>query len=112
MAVIPAVITNGTGGLITITWSGMVNSDTGAPINLSDYADRTVTITGTFDGIVTLDGSNDGATYMTQLDAGGTAISKVAAFIGVVGTNPAWTRPAVAAGSSASIKVIIHARRG
>ncbi len=45
---------------VTVTWSGLLNNDTGAPVYLARYPDKTMQNTGTFGsgGKVTMQGSN------------------------------------------------------
>ncbi len=108
MAVQPVSKVNGTGDSVIMTWV-LTSGDTGEPVKMSDYSDRTVTMTGTFGAAVTLDGSNDGVTWMTQSNIADTDISKTANGIEVIGTNPVFTRPA--AGAVTSVTVIINAMR-
>ena len=108
MAVQPVTKQNGTGDSVILTWT-LGSGDTGEPVALSDYSDRTVSMTGTFGAAVTLDGSNDKLTWWTQKDASGSAISETSADGNLVGTNPVWTRPA--AGAVTSVTVIINAVR-
>lgn len=109
MAVVNYTKENGTGDSVIITWV-LASGDTGAPVGLSDYTDRTVTMTGTFGAAVTLDGSNDKLTWMTQANSADTDISKTANAMEAIVTNPVWTRPA--AGGITSVTVIINAVRG
>src|SRR3990167_10220983 len=111
MAVISVTKENGTGDSVIFTWSGMANGDTGEPVSFSDYTDRTISITGTFDGAVTLQGSNDKSTWVSQKDSAGTVISDTSNDGNLIGTNYDWTRPSVAAGTTANNKVMINAVR-
>lgn len=110
MAVQPVTKTNGTGDSVIFTWV-LGSGDTGEPVSLSDYSDRTVTMTGNFNSAaVALQGSNDKLTWMTQKDASDNTISKSSDDIELVGTNPTWTRPS--ASTVTSVTVIINAVRG
>jgi hypothetical protein len=61
-----------------IKWLAMANGDTGAAIELGNWADRSIQITGTFGagGSVSLQGSNDGGTtWVTLTDQAGSALT-------------------------------------
>jgi hypothetical protein len=98
-----------------ITWPGLTNGDTGRPLELPEYGDRTVSFEGTFgvDGSVTLEGSDDGRSYHPLTDPRGHAITKTAAATEGVTETPRYTRPHVTAGDrSTVIHCRIVARRG
>jgi len=59
--------------LLLVTWSGLLNGDTGTPLEEPDFGDRTVQIGGTFGagGSVTLQGSNDGTNWVAVTDPKG-----------------------------------------
>lgn len=97
-----------------ITWTGLDLDDSGAPVELVDYADRTATITGTFGsgGSVTLQGSNDGTNWLSLTDPQGNAITKTAAAMEVLLETPRYIRPLVTAGDgTTSLTVKILCRR-
>ena len=97
-----------------VTWTALLNGDTGAPVELPDYADQTVTFQETFSvgGSVTLQGSNDGVTYYSLHDPQGGALTATAGGVEVVIETPRFIRPSVTAGDgSTSIEVNIFARR-
>jgi len=83
-----------------IGWSGLLNGDTGAAVELIDYADKTVTITGTFGsgGSITLQGSNNGTNWFPLNDPSSTAITKTSAGMEAVLEGPRYIRPIVTAG--------------
>ena len=97
----PTVVAQATGvpGVL-VTWSALDSDDSGAPVTLIDYPDRTVVISGTFGagGSCTLQGSNDASTYHTLTDPQGNAITKTAAGMEAVTEAPVWIRPKVTAG--------------
>lgn len=100
---------------LTLTWSGLLNSDEGAPAVIPDWADRTVQFTGTFGagGTIKLQGSNDNVNYFDLTDPQGNAISKTGAALEVVEEGPLYIKPLVSAGDgSTSLTCIIFARRG
>ncbi len=59
MAIIPFTLTNFTSGMGTITWTDITDGDTGAPMRLSNLADKTVQAINISDGLVGIEGSND-----------------------------------------------------
>jgi hypothetical protein len=62
---------------MSIDWTGLVVNDTGSPFTLSQFADRSVQVSGTFGagGLVVIEGSNDGTNYVTLNDPQGNPIS-------------------------------------
>lgn len=97
-----------------IGWSGLLNGDTGAWVEVVDYADRTATITGTFGtgGSVTLQGSNDGTNAFALTDPQANAITKTAAAMELIVEAPRYIRPTVTAGDgSTNLAVQILCRR-
>lgn len=100
---------------VLITWTGLLNGDTGAPYEGADFADRTMQIAGTFGvgGSMTLEGSNDNANFVALTDPQGNAITKTAAGLEVIEENPRYIRPNVTAGDgTTSLTVTVWARRG
>lgn len=81
-------------------WSGLDSDDSGAPAQLADYPDKTVTITGTFGagGTIKIQGSNNGTDWFTVTDAQGNAIEKTAASMELITENPLYIRPLVTGG--------------
>lgn len=96
-----------------ITWAGMVNGDAGAPAEMSESADRSIQVTGTFDtSTIVWEGSNDGVTYATLNDPQGNLISKTAAAIEQVVEVCRYMRPRVSAGgASTALTAILLVRR-
>lgn len=83
-----------------IGWTGLLNGDTGAAVEMVDFADKTVTFTGTFGagGTIKLQGSNDNSNWFDMTDGQGNAISKTAAGMELVAEGPRYIRPSVTAG--------------
>jgi hypothetical protein len=87
-----------------VLWTPLANLDTGDPLELSDRADRSIQIKGTFGaaGNVLLEGSNDPvgstATYAPLSDPQGVALNFTAAGIKAVAEACRWIRPRVTAG--------------
>ena len=102
------------GGDVSVTvWSGMAAGDTGQPIVLAQFADRTVQVEDTFEGCtVTLQGSNDGTNWHTLMDPQGNALSFTAPGLEAVLELPFYVRPSVAGTpGSGSIVVTLVGRR-
>lgn len=96
-----------------VTWSGLLNGDTGAPVNLSDFPDRTIHILGTFGagGSVNFVGSNNNNDWIVLTDPQGNAITKTAAAMEFVTETPLFVRPHVTAGDgTTNLTVIMFAR--
>lgn len=97
---------------LSVYWSPLTQADTdGAAWQAYDYPDKTVAITGTFDGAtVTLQGSLDGSNWFSLTDPQGNAIAKTAAAMEAVSENPYFIRPLVtSAGASTAITVAMLA---
>lgn len=120
MAVITPTVVALDGGTKLVTWATLLNTDTGAPVYLPDFGDRSVQLSGTLGvgGAVTMQGSNDAptaapATYGGVTDPGLTAI--VLSAVGAIETvlDPVvWIRPNVTAGDgTTSLTVKMFCRR-
>ena len=99
----------------TYQWTGLLNGDTGAPLEIADYADRSVQIGGTLGtgGSVTIEGSNDGSVYVALVDPQGNALTFTAlAKIEQVLEVTRYIRPNVTAGDgSTNFTVTLFGRR-
>lgn len=96
------------------TWAIMANGDAGSPINFTQWADRSVQVTGTFgaSGNLRWEGSNDGTNYAPLTDPQGNALDFTAAKIEQVEEITFWARPRVTAGDgTTSVTVTLCARR-
>ena len=83
-----------------VQWTGLLNTDDGAPVEMPGSADRSIQFTGTFGvgGTVAFEGSNDGVNYASLTDPQGNAISKTASGIEAVAEVTRFVRPRVTAG--------------
>lgn len=98
-----------------IEWVGLLNGDVGAPVEMPDYGDLTVTMEGTFGsgGSVSLKGSNDLSNYIVLTDPQGNPITKTAGGLESVTETPRAFRPEVTAGDGATnLQCRVLARRG
>lgn len=116
MATRNPTVVQGPGPSVVITWTGLLNGDTGAPVNYPEYPDRSIQFLGTFGagGSIQLEGTNDvtPANYQLMADPQGTDIVKTAADLETVLDVAALMRPNVTAGDGAtSLTAIMFARR-
>lgn len=105
---------DGDNSVVRITWANMANGDDGAPVRLSQYADRSVQVVGTFGagGSARWEGSNDEANYATLTDPQGNALDFTAAKVEAVTEITVLARPRVTAGDgTTSLTVIALLRR-
>jgi hypothetical protein len=118
MAERAAVVKDRIGNFVVVEWSGLLNGDTGAPVDWSEYADRSVQLSGTLGvgGNCRIEGSNDpdtATTYATLNDAGGTALDMAALKIEQVLESTRWIRPNITAGDGSTALVVrMFARKG
>lgn len=97
------------------TSAAMANGDTTTPLQITDFADKTVQFDGTFGagGSVSLEGSNDGTNWFVIKDPSSTAITKTAAGISAVLEHPLQVRGHATAGDGTTAIVMrLMARRG
>ncbi len=107
---------------VTVQWTGLLNGDTGEPVIVARYPDKTVQVTGAFGsgGDIDLQGSNVASPSTDDSDWGqlgdqtGTVISMGDRLPLVVAESPLWIRPKVAAGDGDTLLVctIICTARG
>lgn len=92
---------------LTYTWAGLLNSDTGNPVQILDWADYSVQFDGTFGvgGTIIFQGSNDGTNWHTLTDPQGNAVSKTVAAIEQVEEAVRYVRPNVTAGDGTTALV-------
>jgi hypothetical protein len=114
MATINASITRvGNNGLV-LQWTPVTENDTmaTAAIDIGDYADRSIQVSGTIGGTtITVQGSNDASAFSALRNVLGSAISITAADLVSVLEACRYIKPVRAGGASASITVTIFARR-
>jgi hypothetical protein len=97
------------------TWTLTSADPTGLPIELPEWLDRTMQMSGTW-GTATgaVQGSNDNATYFALNNAAGatTLGSKVADFLATVIEGPRYMRPNLTTpGAGATITAVLTVRR-
>ncbi len=97
--------------IVTIRWSGLLNTDYGEPVRVARYPDKTVQIHGTFGttAVVALEGSNLDAPTDAATDWGdcgdqtGTVLSIGDLEPVVIAESPLWIRPIVSAGDGTTV---------
>jgi len=101
--------------VMRIVWADLAQNDDGAKVKMSEYADRSVQVFGTFGagGTVRIEGSNDGGTTWAVLsDPQGNALDVTTAKIEAVTEIVQMLRPRVTAGDgTTSLTVALIARR-
>jgi len=105
---------NDLGSVVAILWSGLANGDSGEPVSLAEFSDRSVQIQGTLGsgGTVVIEGSNDGVSYHTLHDIFGSSISVTALGLMGIAEISKWIRARVTAGDGTTdIDVTVIARR-
>jgi hypothetical protein len=96
-----------------IQWSNMANGDVGNSLPLSQYADRSVQVSGTFGsgGTVAIQGSNNGNDFVTLTDPLGNPLSFTSSGIEAITEMVAYIRPSVIAGDvNTSLQISLAAR--
>jgi hypothetical protein len=114
MATRTASFDNSTVQAMVVTWSGLLNGDDGSSVELPDWADRCVQVTGTFGtgGNMRFQGSIDGTNWAPLTDPQGNAMNLTAAGIEQVTEITRYVRPLITAGDGTTTLVVsMYARR-
>ena len=106
-------VSSGDGSVESIRYATIAETDTDpAPIELTEFADRSVQVDGTFNGgTLTVEGSNDGLVYLPLSDPQGNALAFTSAKIEQVQEMTRFIRPRVTAGTGVSLNVTFLVRR-
>jgi hypothetical protein len=97
-----------------VSWTPLLNGDSGVPFPMPGWADRSVQVAGTFGagGTCLIEGTNDGTNYVTLADPQGVALSITAAGLKEISQIVKLIRPRVSAGDgTTSITVTLLARK-
>lgn len=96
------------GDVVKVVWAALANGDSGTPVDLTQFSDRSVQIAGTLGagGTIKIEGSNDGVTYYTLNDAFGNALSLTALSLKSVAEITTWIRPRASAGDGTTAIVV------
>ena len=99
---------------VVATWPNMQNGDDGQPIELANFADRSVQVTGTFGagGKVRIEGSLDGASYAPLTDPQGNDLDLTTAKLEAVSEVVRWIRPRVIAGDGTTSLTVTMLLKG
>jgi hypothetical protein len=100
MAVIDAALVPIGDDLVRIIWLLLTDNDEGAPVDLSNYPDRSAQVFGTWGagGTVQIQGSNDGTNYHALTDPPGATWSKTADGLSAVAEYTRFIKPVVTVG--------------
>lgn len=99
---------------VVATWAAMQNGETGSEIELANFADRSVQVSGAFGvgGVVRIEGSNDGVNYAPLTDPQGNALDFITAKIEAVSEVVRYVRPRVTAGDGSTSLTITMLLKG
>ena len=99
---------------VVATWPSMLNGDDGQPIELANFADRSVQVHGTFGvgGMVVIEGSLDGENYATLTDPQGNALAFSSAKIEAISELARWIRPRVTNGDGTTSLTVTMLLKG
>lgn len=99
-----------TEGVDVLSWSGLLNTDDGNPVELPNYADRSIQVTGTFGagGTVAIEGSIDGTNYVVLTDPQGNDLNITSSSkrIEAIAEMTRYIRPRVTAGDGTTSLVV------
>jgi hypothetical protein len=103
-----------TGRSKLVTWTGLLNTDDGAPADWVDYSDRCLQVAGTFGagGSVTIQGSNDGTNWASLADPQGNALVFTSQRIEQALELPRFVRPLVTAGDGTTSLTVTLCMKG
>ena len=114
MATQPAAKTNSFGRTIRYTWSNLAQGDDGIPISIPGAADRSVQVTGTFNGAsVIIEGTLEETpiNYFTLTDMQGNPISFSAVGGELISEMVTHIRPRISGGGASTDLVVILLNR-
>lgn len=113
MAVINYAVAQGEGRpYVVVSWLAMAGGDTGDPINIPEWSDKTVQFeAGTIGtSVMAIEGSNDKVTWIALSDAQAVALSGLTVDrLSEILENPLWIRPNIGAGTGTGIEVRVVA---
>ena len=96
-------------GIVLVEWAGLLNTDTGKPVKVPNFADKTIQVSGTLGagGSLSFQGSNDpadppsnfGVLHRADAALGDMVFTSAEGLEPSVALeNPLWVRPIVTAG--------------
>lgn len=100
---------------VVITWTGILENDTGLPVRIPRYPDKTVQVFGTFGagGTITMEGSADNTNWGTLHDPQGANIGVQDLDPVLIEDNTNFIRPRNSAGdgnTTLTVVIIAHAK--
>lgn len=103
----------GDGSAIVVTWTPVTSADTCHPVRYPEYADRSIHVSGTFDGAtVQIQGSNNGgASFASLADPTETTILISSERIRAILENTDYLMPVISGGGAAqslTISILFH----
>lgn len=103
----------GNSDFMRVTWNGLTVNDTGLPFILSQYADRSVQVEGTFGagGLVIVEGTNDNVNWRALNDPYSNVISITTPKIQAISELVVKIRPRVSSGdgtTSLTISMLVR----
>jgi hypothetical protein len=111
--VIPVIrrAVQGAQSVASATWT-MAGADTGIAAELTDLADRSVQVSGTFGGAtVAIEGSHDGTNWVGLRDQAGVVLTFTAAGIKQIMEFSLFIRAVTSGGTGSAISVIVAGRK-
>jgi hypothetical protein len=94
------------------TWTGLLADDDGEPVRLAVYSDRSIQISGEFDGAsITIGGSNDGVTFHALTSTDSVPLTLTEAALKQIVELPIWIKPRIFGGGGATNLTVIMAGR-
>ena len=101
----------GANSIATATWT-MGGADTGVPVALTDWYDRSIQISGTFGAAtVTIQGSNDGTNWSTLRDPASVALTFTTADIKQLLELSIYLRVITTGGTGTTLSVVMAGRQ-
>jgi hypothetical protein len=99
---------------VIVTWPALANGDDGQPIELANFADRSVQVTGEFGvgGLVRIEGSINGTDYAPLTDPQGNNLDINTAKIEAISELVRWIRPRVTAGDGSTAITVTMLLKG
>lgn len=99
---------------VIATWPNMTNGEDGQPIELANFADRSVQIVGVFGtgGVLRIEGSIDGTNYAPLTDPQGNNLDITTAKIEAIIEVVRYIRPRVTAGDGTTSLTVSMLMKG
>lgn len=99
---------------IILTWAGMANGDYGAVVELANFADRSVQVTGVMGvgGNVRIEGSLNGVDYAPLTDPQGSNLDMNTQKIEAITEVVRYVRPRVTAGDGSTLITVTMLMKG